>query len=357
MTSRVQSGFTLVEMLVAMMLMLVVVGAVVALVVPAEGLAQEQPDAVDMQQRARVGADMLTRDLVMAGAGLDSGPAVGPLVNYLPPIVPRRMGLQNADASTAVRTDALTVYYVPATPIQTSVSALLTPPVLELEVSAPAGCPVGLPVCGVVAGTELLVFDTAGHFDTFGATQVSATSAQLQHRATDVSWTYPVGSSVAQVATHVYYFDAINAQLRHYDGVSTDVPVIDNVTGLSFTYFGDPRPPTQPKPPLGVDNCLYDAAGNPKPMPVLAQNTSLVALPASMLSDGPWCGSGSSAFDADLLRVRTVRVTLRVQAASTSLRATGSAYALPGLSLGAERQLPDYVVTFEIAPRNLSLGR
>ena len=36
---------------------------------------------------------------------------------------------------------------------------------------------------------------------------------------------------------------------------------------------------------------------------------------AAILTDGPYCGSGDNQFDADLLRVRKVRVTLRMQAA------------------------------------------
>jgi hypothetical protein len=31
-----------------------------------------------------------------------------------------------------------------------------------------------------------------------------------------------------------------------------------------------------------------------------------------MFQDGPWCGSGDNEFDADLLRIRKVRVTLRM---------------------------------------------
>ena len=36
--------------------------------------------------------------------------------------------------------------------------------------------------------------------------------------------------------------------------------------------------------------------------------------------DGPWCGAGAWRFDADLLRVRAVRVGLRLQAASQAVR-------------------------------------
>jgi hypothetical protein len=133
--------------------------------------------------------------------------------------------------------------------------------------------------------------------------------------------------------------------------------VIDNVVGLTFAYFGDPDPPTSPKPPLGTANCLYDAAGVLLPAPTLAGSVSLVPLPLAMLSDGPWCGTGSSAFDVDLLRVRLVRVTLRVQAASPVFRGLGTAFARPGVSRSSYRAVPDGILTFDVAPANLTLGR
>jgi hypothetical protein len=84
---------------------------------------------------------------------------------------------------------------------------------------------------------------------------------------------------------------------------------------------------------------------------------SLVPLPVAMFADGPWCGSGSSQFDADLLRVRTVRVSLRVQAVSAAFRGVGPAFVRPGSSRGGYRMLPDGVFTFDVSPANLALGR
>ncbi len=61
--------------------------------------------------------------------------------------------------------------------------------------------------------------------------------------------------------------------------------------------------------------------------------------------------------DADLLRVKRVRVTLRVEAASDEMRAGGLRFALPGLSLGGTKQVPDLTFTFDVAPRNMNLSR
>ena len=69
------------------------------------------------------------------------------------------------------------------------------------------------------------------------------------------------------------------------------------------------------------------------------------------------CGTGDNQFDADLLRVRKVRVTLRVQAAPASLRGTNRLFKKPGTARGGERYVPDYSVAFDMSPRNLNLAR
>jgi hypothetical protein len=203
-----------------------------------------------------------------------------------------------------------------------------------------------------------VVFDKTAHFDVFTISSVQASSAQVQLHDSSMSYTYSTGARVSQVESHTYYFDAVNSQLRQSDGYQTDVPVADNVVALNFEYFGDPNPPTSPKPPADVENCLYDSTGNPKPVSVLAGSSDgLVALPLSMFSDGPWCGSGGTQFDADLLRVREVRVSLRIQAALSAFRAGGSAFLRSGASRSSNRYLPDVGVTFTIAPRNLGVSR
>jgi hypothetical protein len=148
-----------------------------------------------------------------------------------------------------------------------------------------------------------------------------------------------------------------------YDGAATDLPLVDDLTALGFEYYGDPAPPVLrrplsdpdgpwtsygPKPPeAGIDdpetpsygpgeNCLFtviDGAtvGRPE-MAQLGAGSALVLLDERRLSDGPWCPdpAAPNRFDADLLRVRRVRVTFHV------------------------RGTP---IVFDVAPRNLILRR
>jgi hypothetical protein len=201
----------------------------------------------------------------------------------------------------------------------------------------------------------VVLYDRTAHFDVFSVKNVSGGVAQIVNHGAS---TYPfaTGSRVVQVESRTYYFDVASSQLRLYDGNKSDVPVADNVVSVSFDYFGDPAPPVSPKPPSGVANCLYDAAGQLLPLPALGPaGASVVPLPLAMLDDGPWCGSGATVFDADLLRVRGIRVTMRVQAPLAAFRANGSLFLKPGFSRTSGRYVPDLSTTFTVWPPNLTI--
>lgn len=350
------AGFSLVEALLALALTLIVTGAAFALISPAGALAQTQPEAMDMQQRVRVATGALLRDLKMAGAGMSAGPRPGRLIASFAPVLPRRIGSQSPDAATSVRGDAITITYVPPTYAQASIADPV-PQTAGLTINATSSCPMGQTLCGFQTGMTAAVFDSAGHFDLFTLTGVQGTGAQWQIHGAGSGNPYPVGTSVSEVQSYTYYFDAASNQLRQYDGYQTDVPIADNVVDVAFEYFGDPQPPQQPRPPLGTENCLYDADGQWRPLAILPADGSLAPLPLSIFADGPWCGSGATQFDADLLRVRMIRVSIRVQASRTMFRASGASFARAGTARESARYLPDATATFSVSPRNLNVGR
>lgn len=358
-----ERGYSLVELLVSMAIMMVVTGSIFQLVNPSQSTAQVQPEVQDMQQRMRVASDSLFKDLVMAGAGPYQGPVTGSLMGFFAPILPRRTGRLSPDASDSAYDDRLTVTYVPNTYSQTTITARMPDPSTELKVSDQAHCPQGQNLCGFHVSDEVIIFDNSGHFDTFTVTEVQDAAGHLQHRGQNFNYAYEPGASITQVKSHTYYLDAANRQLRDYDGDDGDFPVVDNVVGLKFEYFGDPNPPTQPKPPLTVSNCLYDGTGNYTATGMQTLTTgggSLAPLPISMFKDGPWCGTPNSTnqFDADLYRVRKLKVTLRIQTPLAALRGQNTAlFANPGTSKSGQKFIPDLVASFEVSPRNMNLSR
>jgi hypothetical protein len=366
MTSRVcdrrssEAGYTLVELLVSAAIMITVTGAIFSLMNPAQGNAQTQPEVADMQQRMRIGNDTMFKELVMSGAGPYQGPVTGSLVNFFAPILPRRVGFQSPDPPATAKTDTITLSYIPNSYSQTTISAAMPTPSAELKVTDQPNCPADAGnLCGFHEGMDVIIFDTSGNFDIFTITQVQDAAAHLQHRGQDLSKAYDVGASVTQIVSNTYYLNTQTNQLMRYNGYTEDIPLVDNVVDLKFEYFGDPNPPVMPKPPAGEANCLYDAAGNYINLPTLAADEgSLAPLPPAILKDGPMCGGGNNAFDADLLRVRKVRVTMRVQAANPALRGADTAlFKNPGTSRGGEKFVPDYTISFEVSPRNLNLTR
>jgi hypothetical protein len=74
-----------------------------------------------------------------------------------------------------------------------------------------------------------------------------------------------------------------------------------------------------------------------------------------MLADGPWCPDDASPnrYDADLLRIRLVRITIRVQAQTLAVRGLDTRFfSRPGAGREAARLVPDLEVQVDAALRN-----
>jgi type II secretory pathway pseudopilin PulG len=68
---RHEAGFSLVELLIAMLVTMVVSGAVFTLLNAGQGAFRREPELTDRQQNIRLAMDLIQRDIAMAGSGMD----------------------------------------------------------------------------------------------------------------------------------------------------------------------------------------------------------------------------------------------------------------------------------------------
>ena len=317
--------------------------------VAAQGAVTVQADVADLQQRLRVATDRLRHDLLAAGAGPSNGAWRGPLIDVLAPVLPARTGASGADPELSYHDDRISILYVPDTRSQTALVAGMAGPGSPLVIDADApGCPPD-GSCGFTHGDRALVFSADAH-DVF---TVSATDPFVSPTA-PLSHAYPAGSRVVGIVQRVYYLDRPGNRLMLYDGDRSDVPLVDHVVDLRFTYYLDPAAAGVRPPPPGGSSCAY-APGTP-PTPLLDELAGIAPslAPQSRLTDGPACGQAPRRFDGDLLRVRRIGVTIRLETGSAELRGSGPAFFTRGTSSGGSKYVPDIQLTFEVAPRNMA---
>lgn len=355
---RAEHGFTLSELLLALCLTLIVVGGGLTLLTSQLTSAQVVPVAVDRQQRGRAALSVLATDLLGVGAGLDEGPLAGGLSRLFAPAVPRRVGLTGTDSVATARPDLITLVTVPWTSLWTTTAAAMAGdmPVVGLQARPPCA-PAG-PSCGIEEGMTVMVFDRTGRHGAYRVTDVTGSVLGLRGLQPS-SPGFTAGAVVVPAQLRTYYFDRAARQLRSYDGYLSDVPIVDDVVGVRFEYWGEPEPPRVPRPPAGESNCLFDAAGQAAAGlgHLATAGDSLAPLSLDLFRDGPWCGEGGRQFDADLLRIRAVKAQVRVQAEDRQFRLLGPNYALAGTNTRARALVPDMTLSFEVTPRNLNLGR
>jgi prepilin-type N-terminal cleavage/methylation domain-containing protein len=225
--TRRAAGFSLVELLIAMAVMVTFTGALMSLILAGETIARMQPEAADVQQRARVAVQTLGAEFALAGAGLDGGPLAGPLSRYFAPIVPTSDG-------------GITIWYVSSHEAQTTLAAPLPPGATDAPIVNAPRCPVSDPGCVFVPASTAIVFDDRGCRDVLRVDAVTATS--LQVRAGSRLCAYAPGAAIAQGEVRSYRVDPATRQLlRRDEATGISLPVLDSVAALSVEYLDGGR--------------------------------------------------------------------------------------------------------------------
>jgi hypothetical protein len=387
-TRSAPPGFTLVELLVATAVTLVALGLAVVLVQPPAAAFHALPEAMDAQQRIRVAVQTLVTAIGAAGAGPSLGWGASAMPTW-PGVLPCdwKAGPLGSVPGGCARQDAITVVAMEMAAPQAMVMESLPGPGASIRVASLSACSLAEAACRMHPGARALITDGSAAWDVLSLTGVSADGTLLEHADDSLSRQYAEGAIVGEVETTAFSLriDPVSqvTHLRRVTTGSSDLPVLDHVTALSFEYFGDPGEPQVTDdgngdrrrttygplpPPADIDdpqdgwapgeNCVFSRLeGQPRSRLVSlpAEVSGLARLPLSAFTDGPWCPDGASPnrFDGDLLRIRLVRVTLRVQAQSASVRGTDvNWFSHPGAAREAARLVPDLEVHVDVAIRN-----
>jgi type II secretory pathway pseudopilin PulG len=342
---KAEAGYTMVELLAATAVLLVAAAGFVRLLDSSAARATLWNESADLQQRARVAGETLISVLGAAGAGTSAGP----LQHFFAAVDPRRR-------PGSVSSRAVTVRSIPADGARGRLAQPLAAGSDVVTLTSGGECPSGQTACGFETGMDIVLFDGTGQWDAATVRSTGPGSLVIADRAGSRSVTYPAGAQVAQFLETTLFVEDVDGTLRREHAGVSNLPIIDNVIELRLEYFGDPSPPVHPRPPAGTANCLYGSDGARIPYPTLpADDGSLATMPLGMLDDGPMCGAGATAYDMDLLRVRKIRATIRLQSGHASLRGSDpSLFARPGAARASDRQLPDLQFTVVAAPRNLN---
>ena len=288
---------TLSELLVAACITTLVVGAAIAAITPLQRSFAAQPEAASLSQRTRVVAELLTGDLRRASL-----------------VLPLRFGAVANDIAGGVfyRDDVVTTFTDPAAALASGV--------------------------------------------------VTPSASRTYHLKRDVEGIW---------------------QLMQYDGLASDQPAVEDVIALRFEYFGSGEPPSASVTPRGdvratygasppfpdVDdpgdtwgpgeNCTIASVGDQYVPRLPNLGAGIVPIGQALFVDGPWCPDAAHAFrfDADLLRIRRVRVHLRLQAARPFRGLPGAWFVNGGAAGDPWRYVPDERVTLDVMPRNLHVAR
>lgn len=270
-------GHTLIEVLVATVVLALVLTGAATIATRAHMAGRDIPQTIDQQQRARVVLDVLARDIRQAGAGLDVGDHAGPLASVVPAVVPYRV-------TSSVRTptaSTISTIAVPMGSVQTVLASGLPAGGAVWTLARPVWCG-SRPACGARVGEDLMVWDASGAFAIATVDRIGGDAVTVRPLVSPGRM-FPAGAPVASVVLRTYSFDAARGQVRVADAGGVDQPLIDGVQAFTVSY--------EAVTPGG-----------------------LVVMPPTQLGDGPWLGTGDALFDADLRRVRLVRLRLVLDA-------------------------------------------
>lgn len=221
-------GFSLVELLVALAVCALISGAIAAVTPQARAAFDATPEALDLQQRERTVADVLTR--VVRSSAL---------------LVARRDDGAEGERGAAVtlldpdedeeRFHAIQVITI-AGPGRGVLDVAQVGPSAAVRLKPGATCPATSDVCGFTKGTPVAIVDVDGRVDVFTVASFNKVTRSLTP-SHPLGGAYPAGAAVFEVAADTYYLEEqadASFTLVRETAAGAVQPIVDFVTALSF---------------------------------------------------------------------------------------------------------------------------
>lgn len=370
-----ERGFTLVELLIAALIMLLVSGAALLLAGGARTALTVEPATMDTVRRLREGAGVLASAVASGGGDHAVGDGRGSLAAAMP--VVRLAGASGPGAfSELIVTRAVQGGRGRLAADQPGPGGSLT-----LD-TGDGRCPRSGTLCGFDVGDVAVAFDGRGHVDLLVVAAASEALARLSPRA-PLSHAYRTGAWVIAVRQEhlLLMLQPGGAHtLTRVTAAGAREPILDGVTRLRFQALGAPSPPTVHASPRSNGFAQYGllppAIGEADPEGIFADgghcmaaddggtlastlaprvsgDDGLAPLSPADFDDGPWCPHEDAPhrFDADWFRVRRIDVDLQVEAVSEEFRGpAGPLFARAGAAAhDAPRWVRDRGVRFSVA--------
>jgi hypothetical protein len=344
-------GLTLLELVVTLAILLAAAAVGAGALAAAIDAVAWQPSAGEIAARAHAVAALVAADLAAAGAGpivelAPEDPAFAPgvdshrLAAWLPPVLPRVVGLDGADADTVASTDRFSVLAVAGA----SPQAVAAQTGADYELRAGPACPVPAGGCGFRPETPVLLLGRAPGFQLAAVRDVAGPTLGLDGLA---AW--PPEALVARAEVVSYRFDRVRGELLRSRAGGRGQPLLDHLAGFEVEWWGRRLPPRGPRW-SGEATCALEADGTPR-LPALAGAGDLGQLDPAILGDGPWCGVAPFRFDADLLRVRRIGLRFRLTAEADAARGRDpTRFAVPGRARHPGHEVPDLDLRVDVAP-------
>ena len=229
---RTSTGFSIVELLIAMAVTILISGAIAGVAPQARSAFERVPADLDLQQRGRTAIDVLSQALRSAGNDVVAAESLGALSDLLPAVS------VSGEDEPGVFTELTVIVPVPDGAQGT----------LDADQGGPAGamtlasapCPGVNDVCGFTPDSTTVVADGEGHFDVFSIAATDGGARQLTP-ARGLSRSYPAGSMLVEADRFIFNLveqpDGSHSLVRTTAAGAVQ-PIVDFMSGLAFEVTG-----------------------------------------------------------------------------------------------------------------------